>query len=106
MITATYAPSLAEAVRDLVDGGHVGVFNVAGPRVLPRGELARLVARAFGLDESLIDERPTDELGLVAPRPRNAGLSGERLRSAIGRELTDPGAALAEMRASEASAPR
>jgi dTDP-4-dehydrorhamnose reductase len=102
VITASYAPSLAAAVRDLVDGGHVGVFHVAGPRVLPRGELARLAARAFGLDESLIDERPTAELGLAAPRPLNAGLTTERLRSAIGRSLADPVAAFAEMRQTEA----
>lgn len=102
VITATYAPSLAAAVRDLVDGGHVGVFHVAGPRVLPRSELARLAARAFSLDESLIDERPTAELGLAAPRPLNAGLATERLRAAIGRSLADPVAAFAEMREAEA----
>jgi dTDP-4-dehydrorhamnose reductase len=106
VITASYAPSLAAAVRDLVDGGHVGVFHVAGPRVLPRAELARLVARSFGLDESLIDERPTTELGLAAPRPRMAGLVTERLRAAIGRDLSDPAAALVEMRATETNAPR
>jgi dTDP-4-dehydrorhamnose reductase len=102
VITATYAPSLGAALRDLVDGGHVGVFHVAGPRILPRGEVARLAARAFGLDESLIDERPTAELGLVAPRPRSAGLTTERLRSAIGRSLADPVAAFAQMRETEA----
>ena len=102
VITASYAPSLAAAVRDLVEGGHVGVFHVAGPRVLPRGELARLAARAFDLDESLIDERPTAELGLAAPRPLNAGLTTERLRSAIGWSLADPVAALEDMRETEA----
>jgi dTDP-4-dehydrorhamnose reductase len=101
VITASYAPSLAAAVRDLIDGGHVGMFHVAGPRILPRGEVARLVARAFGLDESLIDERPTAELGLVAPRPRSAGLTTERLRSTIGRGLADPVTAFAEMRETE-----
>lgn len=103
VITASYAPSLASAVRDLVDGGHVGMFHVAGPRILPRGEVARLVARAFGLDESLIDERPTTELGLVAPRPRSAGLTTDRLRSTIGRGLVGPVAAFAEMRETEDS---
>jgi dTDP-4-dehydrorhamnose reductase len=101
VITASYAPSLAAAVRDLVDGGHVGMFHVAGPSILPRGEVARLAARAFGLDESLIDERPTAELGLVAPRPRSAGLTTERLRSTIGRSLAGPVTAFAEMRETE-----
>jgi dTDP-4-dehydrorhamnose reductase len=104
VITATYAPSLGTAVRDLVDGGHVGLFHVAGPRVLPRVEIARGVARAFGLDESLIDARPTAELGLAAPRPRSAGLSTQRLRAAIGHGLLDPADALAEMRKIETEA--
>lgn len=104
VITPSYAPSLAAAVRDLVDGGHQGVFHVAGPRVLPRAELARVVARTFGLNEALIDERPTTELGLAAPRPRSAGLATGRLRSAIGRDLLDPLAALAEMRETETNA--
>jgi dTDP-4-dehydrorhamnose reductase len=104
VITATYAPSLATAIRDLAEGGHVGTYHVAGPRVLPRGELARVVARTFGLDESLIDERATAELGLVAPRPRSAGLVTERLRSAIGHGLVDPAGALVEMRDSERTA--
>lgn len=104
VITATYAPSLGTALRDLVDGGHAGVFHVAGPRVLPRVEIARGVARAFGLDASLIDERPTAELGYAAPRPRSAGLSTERLRAAIGHGLVDPNDALAEMRATETRA--
>jgi dTDP-4-dehydrorhamnose reductase len=105
VITATYAPSLGTALRDLVDGGHAGVFHVAGPRVLPRVDLARSVARTFGLDESLIDERPTAELGFAAPRPRSAGLSTQRLRSAIGHGLVDPAPALSEMQATE-MAPR
>lgn len=103
VITATYAPSLAAALRDLVDGEHGGVFHVAGPRVLGRGELARLAARTFALDASLIDERATVELGLAAPRPLNAGLTTQRLRVAIGHDLVDPAAALVEMRRTEAS---
>jgi dTDP-4-dehydrorhamnose reductase len=104
VITATYAPSLGTAVRDLVDGGHAGVFHVAGPRVLPRVELAHTVARAFGLDESLIDAHPTAELGFAAPRPHNAGLSTQRLRSALGHGLVDPAEALVEMRATDTGA--
>jgi dTDP-4-dehydrorhamnose reductase len=102
VITPTYAPSLATALRRLIDGGHVGLFHVAGPRILYRSEFARLAAQTFGLDDSLVDERPTSELGLAAARPLNAGLSTERLRSAIEDGLVDPGTALAEMRATEA----
>ena len=104
VITATYAPSLGAAVRDLVEAGYVGIVHVAGPRIVPRAELARLVARSFGLDVTLIDERATADLGYVASRPLNAGLKTERLRSVIGRGLEDPSSALALMRASETPA--
>ncbi len=106
VVTPTYAPSLAAAVRELVDGGHTGTFHTAGPRVIQREEFARLVVRAFDLDLSLLSPRPTRELGLAAPRPLNAGLRTERLREAIGHALADPAVALAEMRASESELQR
>ena len=104
VVTAAYAPSLAAAVRDLVDGGHVGVVHVAGPRVQRRPDFARIAARAFGLDESLIDERATADLDYAAPRPLGAGLRTDRLRALIGHGLVDPVDALADMRRTEPGA--
>lgn len=94
VITPTYAPSLAAAVVELLDGGHEGTFHACGPRVLSRVEFAHLAARAFDLAAELIVPRPTTELGLVAPRPLGAGLSDAKLRAALGHALTDPDAAL------------
>ncbi len=101
VITPTYAPALARAVRELVDVGASGTFHVVGPRVLSRSEFAGLAARTFGLPLELLRPRPTAELGLAAPRPLNAGLRDDKLRATIGHDLLDPADALAAMRASE-----
>lgn len=105
VITPTYAPDLARALVELVDRGLVGTFHVVGPRPLPRDEFARLVAKAFALPLALLRPMRTEELGLVAPRPRNAGLRDDKLRAALGHGLPDPEIALRDMASREAKAP-
>jgi dTDP-4-dehydrorhamnose reductase len=74
VITPTYAPNLAQVVRLLVEGGHEGLFHLAGSLSLPRTDFARLIADVFDLDASLIMPVRTSELKLRAARPRSAGL--------------------------------
>lgn len=100
LITPTYAPALADAVAALIDLGTNGTAHVVGPRILPRTAFAELICRAFDLDPSLIVLRPTDDLGLTAPRPRWAGLADDKLRSILGHPLADPADALEDMRRS------
>ena len=97
LITPTYAPSLAGAVATLVARGATGTFHVVGPRIMPRPAFAELVCQVFGLDPGLVDPRPTDELGLAAPRPRRAGLADEKIRGSLGHALADPEVGLVEM---------
>jgi dTDP-4-dehydrorhamnose reductase len=99
VVTPTDAPSLATALRELLDRGAVGTFHAAGPEILGRVEFARMIARAFDLDESRIRPRPTAELGLRAARPKQAGLSDEKLRALLGHGLRRPGDALADLAA-------
>jgi dTDP-4-dehydrorhamnose reductase len=102
LITPTPAPDLAAAVVQLVDQGARGIFHVAGPEVLPRPEFARRAAESFGLDSSLLDSVPTAALGLVAPRPLNAGLRTDKLRAFLGgRGLSPSVEGLAAMRETE-----
>lgn len=104
-ITPTYAPDLAQAVAELVAGGHVGAFHVVGPRVVARVEFARLVARAFRLPDDRIRPRPTPGLTLAAARPTNAGLRDDKLRSVLGRGLSEPSVALRDMARTEPGTP-
>lgn len=94
LITPTDAVSLGQAVVELVDRGHVGVFHAAGPEILPRTEFARMVADAFGLPDALLRPRRTAELGLTAPRPARAGLSVQKLLDTLGHGLARPREAL------------
>jgi dTDP-4-dehydrorhamnose reductase len=85
--TPTYAPTLADAVLDLIAAGARGVINVAGRRLATRYELAREIADVFGEDPDLVRPVPTSELGQLAARPLRAGLRTELVERLLGREL-------------------
>jgi dTDP-4-dehydrorhamnose reductase len=101
LITPTDALSLGTAVRELLDAGASGTFHAAGPEIMGRVVFARMVARAFGLDETLIRERPTAELGLLAKRPAKAGLTDAKLQKVLGHGLRRAEDALTDLAASE-----
>lgn len=94
--TPTAVSDAADVIRDLLLGGHRGTFHVAGPQPMLRSEFARLAARELELDPALVRPRPTGELGLVAPRPMDAGLSTGRVRAAC-RALCAPREGIAQM---------
>ena len=76
----TYNRDLAAALVGLLDGGAVGVVNVAGPEVVDRAAFGRRLATAMGLDPGLVVATSTAALGQVAARPLDAGLEVGRLR--------------------------
>lgn len=83
------ATDLAAAILELAGTGYAGTINVAGPEVLTRAELGRLVARAHGLDPASVPTSTIAEAGIGA-RPalvqldssRATGLLNTRLRPA------------------------
>ncbi|HEY2155510.1 MAG TPA: SDR family oxidoreductase [Isosphaeraceae bacterium] len=95
----SYGPDVARAVVGLVDGGISGLIHAAGPEVMGRAEFARAIARAFGLDRSLIVAKTTAELGQVAPRPLNGGLLTPRLDAISPGAMRPLAEALADFRA-------
>lgn len=104
LITPTYAPDIAAAITRLVDSGAHGVYHVAGPKVMTRLAWALLIAETFGLPVELIRARHTEELGLLAPRPRRAGLDTSKLTLELGPIMRQPAEALVVMRGAEALA--
>jgi dTDP-4-dehydrorhamnose reductase len=94
----TWAPDLARAIVQLYRAGASGVWNVAGPEVLPRYGFALQVAAAFGLDKDLLEPVPTHALGQAAKRPLNAGLRTERLCASFGRLMRPAAEVLSELR--------
>jgi dTDP-4-dehydrorhamnose reductase len=85
--TPTYAPTLADAVFDLLALGVRGVINLAGREPVTRAEFAREAARVFGVDAALVRPVRTAELGQPARRPLSGGLRGELVAGHLGREL-------------------
>jgi dTDP-4-dehydrorhamnose reductase len=85
--TPTYAPTLADAVLDLLAAGARGAVNVAGRELVARDEFARETARVFGEDPTLVRPVASTALGQVASRPLHAGLCTERTERRLGREL-------------------
>ena len=75
----SYGPDVAEACVRLVEKGRSGVYHVVGPEVMSRPDFANAIARAFGVDSSLIESKSTAELGQGAPRPLNGGLLAPKL---------------------------
>ena len=82
----TPASYLAEVSVRLVQQTETGVFNVVGKDLVPRSALGKALARAMALDQGLIEPTPTSELGQLAARPLNAGLTTDKLERVLGTE--------------------
>ena len=82
--TPTYADDLAAATIRLCQASLRGVWHVAGPDLVARSELARLVARTFGMEQELIDPLLTADLHQLARRPLRGGLLCERYAATFG----------------------
>ncbi len=100
VITPTFAPSLARAVRRLVEQGLWGAYHLSGPLPMPRIEFAHLIAKTFDLNESLIIPTATSELKLRATRPRSAGLKIDKAQALLDFHIIGPSEGLRMMRTS------
>lgn len=90
--TPAYATWLADQCVTLAGRG--AILRRDSPRLLhagcddrvSRGELARRVAALLGANAALVEERPTAELGQLAPRPLQGGLQNHRWKTLLGVE--------------------
>jgi dTDP-4-dehydrorhamnose reductase len=97
--TPTLASDAAELVWRVVDGGHEGVLHCVGGESVDRVTLARRTARAFGLDDGLIDVGPPDPAALGTMRvPYDTSLDATATAARMGIELPDLDAMLARLR--------
>jgi dTDP-4-dehydrorhamnose reductase len=78
VVSPTFVPDLVNATLDLVVDGEAGIWHLANQGSISWAYLLRAAARGAGLDEQLVDERPGDTLGWVAPRPRCTVLGSAR----------------------------
>jgi dTDP-4-dehydrorhamnose reductase len=97
--TPTYNQDLAAATVELVEGGLIGVWHLAGPAILDRHGFALIACDVFGLDPALVVPVTTAALGQRAPRPLHGGLGIDRSRSGLATPLRGPREGLEAMRA-------
>ena len=76
--TPTYVPDLASACVECVERKITGVLNLVGQDRLSRYEFAQLVCQVLDLDARMLIPRCTREMGQVARRPLQAGLTNAR----------------------------
>jgi dTDP-4-dehydrorhamnose reductase len=69
----TLSSNLADMILSLRD--MTGIFHTAGSERINRYDFALKIARAFGLDESLVNPIKSDQLNWKARRPRDSSLN-------------------------------
>lgn len=78
--TPTLAEDLAKGIEAIVDNKKEGLYNISGGDIISVADFATYVAKAFNLDESLLQRVTTKELSEPAPRPLNSSLIIEKAR--------------------------
>jgi dTDP-4-dehydrorhamnose reductase len=79
----TWTVALAEVIHRCLAAKVTGLYHYGGADYLHRCDFARLVARVFNLDESLITPITTAELNQLAPRPLKSGLKSAKIESKL-----------------------
>ncbi|MCB0593536.1 MAG: SDR family oxidoreductase [Phaeodactylibacter sp.] len=76
--TPAYVQDAARGLLLLLDLGATGFYHLGGPEPLSRFDMARHIARAFGIDERLVQPGKQADVAMPAPRPVDVSLSSER----------------------------
>jgi dTDP-4-dehydrorhamnose reductase len=85
----TLADDLASAMMALASSSASGVVHTAGSTVLSRYEFALRMAKAVGLDESLLHPVKSSQFKQAARRPANCALISEKLRIVAGHRMME-----------------
>ena len=80
---------LAQLLLQMLERGLSGTYHVASPLSMSKYEFGVAIAQRFGLDEGLIAEAKSADLGYEAARSPNLTISVHKLTQALDRELPD-----------------
>jgi len=86
----TYVRNLAEAVRELIEKGKRGIYNIVGNEIIDRYIFAKMVCKIFNFDSDLLIPITTEELEQKAKRPLKAGLKIDKARNELETKLVSP----------------
>ena len=80
----TWTGSLAESIKLLIVLNSEGLFHYGGADFISRHQFALKVAEIYNLDQSLIKKISTEELGQLAKRPLQSGLTTNKIEETVG----------------------
>ncbi|MEO6922900.1 MAG: SDR family oxidoreductase [Bryocella sp.] len=83
LATPVYNADLAAASIALVEGGHTGIFHLAGPDFLSRYDFSLLACGILDLPTAQVQPLTTPELNQKADRPLLGGLRIDKLRATL-----------------------
>lgn len=96
-VSPTFNANLADMLLELAERGLGGVWHIAGATRTSRHQFAVEVAKAFGLDASLVKPATAAELRWVARRPRDSSLDVSKALSSLNTRPMTLGEALKAM---------
>ena len=102
-INMVASPSLGamcgQVIREVVGGGHVGIFHCCGADSVTRRELAEATVEAFALDRSLLHFGPAPKEAFAGQRiPHDTSVSAVGTAERLGTPLPDVARLLAAFR--------
>lgn len=83
----TFADDLANTLLDIAERDVSGIWNVSGPDCINRPACGRIIAKTFGLDESLIVPVPSESVPLPAKRPKRTCLDVSKVEKLLKRKM-------------------
>ena len=97
-LTPTYARTAAQALFDLAEGGHHGLFHVASRDCVSRYEMGQAVVEAFGIPGAKLVPVAMRSIALRAPRPAAPCLVVQKVEETLKRPMPGFRACLEDMR--------
>ena len=83
-VNPLYVEDCAHGIWKIVESGKTGIYNFAGKDCMSRYEMAIETARAWGLDENLIEPVKNAYFKDIAPRPFNTCYDTTKMQKDLG----------------------
>ena len=85
-VNPLYVMDCADGIWKIIKSGKTGTYNFAGKGCMSRYDMAIETARAFGLDETLIEPVKNAYFKDIAPRPFNTCYDTTKMQKDLGIE--------------------
>ena len=87
--SATNLDELVESIKKVIEEDARGIFHTAGSTCVTRYDFAKIIARKFGFDESLVKSISIKESDIKAKRPVKPCLDNSKCSKILGYDFSD-----------------